>query len=148
MDVELVRNVSEKIEQKIAKEKIPQDKIDRLTTEEMLDLNKIVDLANFMLCKYEDKKSTKAILENFLQIINGTCESIDKVDDEIAELLMAAEDSIGKIRDLHTNISDKSDLGQKSDRIRNCANNLTNIPTEINLLEYQQSSQGKDVRVI
>lgn len=118
-DVGLVKNISERLEKKISKEKIPQDQIDKLSLEELQDLNKIVGIANFMLCKYEDKKNTKAIMKNFVSIIEDTCSSIDGIDDEIAELLVAAEDTISKVKCMHANISDKSDLTQapKSEQV-------------------------------
>lgn len=142
-DVWLVRSVSERLEKKISREKIPQDQIDKLSPEELQDLNKIVGLANFMLCKYEDKKNTREILGNFVSIIEDTCSSIDGIDDKIAELLVSAEDSIDRVKCMHANISDKSDLTQppKPDQTgaKAGSNNLTNIATEINTLEYLQN---------
>ena len=151
-DIRLVRSISAKLDKRISKDKIPPDKIDRLSVEELQDLNSIVSLANFVLCKYEDKKDIKAILENFVSIIYDTCRSIDGIDDEIAELLANAEDSIGRVKCMHTNISDKSDLrqarktGQSS--TKTSANNLTNIATEINTLEYLQNPRRDDAQVI
>lgn len=151
-DIELVKSISEKIDKKLSKEKIPQDKIDRLSLEELQDLNKIVGLANFMLCKYEDKKDTKAILEGFVSIIDDACKSVGGIDDEIAELLVAAEDSLNKVKDTHAHISSKSDLQRpapaRHGRAGAGANNLTNIATEINPLEYQQNPQDNAAQVI
>lgn len=151
-DVGLVKNISERLEKKISKENIPQDQIDKLSLEELQDLNKIVGLANFMLCKYEDKKNTKEIMENFVSIIESTCLSMDGIDDEIAELLVAAEDTIGKVKCMHANISDKSDLthvprpGQEG--VKTGSNNLTNTATEINTLEYLHKPRCDDAQVI
>ena len=151
-DIETVRNISAKLDKRISKEKIPQDKIDRLSVEELLDLNKITGLANFMLCKYEDKKATREILEGLVSIINDACRSVDGIDDEIAELLVAAEDSIHKIRSAHTFISNTSDVGHeydaRQDSAKTGANNLTNIVTEINPLEYLSSTRQDDTQVI
>ena len=151
-DIELVRGVSEKIDRRLSREKVPQDKIDKLSLEELQDLDKIVGLANFMLCKYEDKKDTRDMLENFASIINDVCGSVGRIDDEIAELLAAAEDSLGRIRDANSRISDKSSLDRwpaaGPGRAGTGANNLTNIATEIHPLEYQQKPLDHSAQVI
>ena len=145
---ELVRSVSEKINKKLSKETITQDKIDRLSLEELQDLNKLVGLANFLLCKYDDKRDTRDMLQYFVSLIDSTCESMGGIDDEIAELLIAAEDSINRIKATHTTISDKSDLKSVSTQggLDSCANNLTNSTIEINPLEYQQNLQDNNNR--
>ena len=143
-DIELVRSISAKLDKKLAKSVPAQDRLDRLTAEELLDLNKLVGLAGFLLCKHEEKKHTKEILEEFVLIVNSACRSIDGLDDEIAELLVEAEDSINKIRCLHANMSDKSDVARLSGPGRKAqvgANNLTNTAIEINPLEYLRASQ-------
>ena len=115
-DIDLVKNVTAKLDKRISNEKIPQDKIDGLTGEELLDLNKIVGLANFMLCKYEDKKETKILFESFVEIIENVGNTIDGIDDEIVELLIATENSISKIKCMHTAISEKSDMVHVHDK--------------------------------
>ncbi|PJB97561.1 MAG: hypothetical protein CO079_06940, partial [Nitrosopumilales archaeon CG_4_9_14_0_8_um_filter_34_10] len=49
-DISNIRSISVKIEKKLSASDV---KIDKLTLEELQDINKIVGLANFMLCKYE-----------------------------------------------------------------------------------------------
>ena len=71
-------------------------KIDKLSMEELQDLGKIVGLADFMMCKYEDKKETKEILGHFVSIIRDSAESIGEIDDEVSELIISSEDSINK----------------------------------------------------
>ncbi len=106
-----------------------------------------------MLHKYEDKKDTKSILEYFVTIIRDSAESIESIDDEVSELIISAEDSIGKIKELHSNISEKYDL-EKSDvkpdegECKNSANNFTQIPIEINSQEYLENSTDKEGQVI
>ncbi|MCY4491221.1 MAG: hypothetical protein OXC46_07135 [Thaumarchaeota archaeon] len=143
-DIEIVKGISEKLEKRIAQDKIPQEKIDKLSSEELQDLNKIVSLADFMLCKYEDKKSMKDILESFVDIIEDACASVEGIDDEIAELLVSAEDTIGKIRCMHENISDKSDLTktpeQEATNGKTGSKNLTNTSTVINTAQYLQNA--------
>jgi len=149
-DIEKIRSLSDKIDKKLSKSKIPDDsKLDKLSFEELQDLNKILGLADFLLCKYEEKKEMRSILQNFVSIITESAKSIEGLDDEIAELIVSAEDSINKVKDLHTNISEKSDFDAKP-RSKNESGsiNLTNFVAEINTLEYQQNSQEKTAQVI
>ena len=153
-DIEFVRNVSEKIDKKLSNsDKSINTKIDKMSVEELQDLNKIVSLADFMLCKYEDKKETRSILENFVSIIRESAESIDDIDDEVSELIISAEDSINKVKEIHTNISDKYDFDKSNvdtleDDSENSSNNLTKFAIEINSNGYQQNSEEKDTQVI
>ena len=147
-DIERIRTLSSKIDKKLSETKSSDDKIDKLTLEELQDLNKIVGIADFMLCKYDDKKEMRSILKHFVSIISDTANSLENLDDEISELIISAEDSINKVKDMHTNISEKSDFkkryhdGPDYDEHETSAINLTNFGTEVNTAEYQQNSQG------
>ena len=147
-DIERVKTISLKIDKKLSIVKSSNaDAIDKLSLDELQDLDKIVDIADFMLCKYADKKEMSSILTNFTSIISDTANSLGNLDDEISELIISAEDSINKVKDMHANISDKSDFKEKYrdgpdfDKHETSAINLTNIATEINTAKYQQNSQ-------
>ena len=149
MDVERIRTISSKIDKKISEVKPnDEDKIDNLSLEELQDLDKIVGIADFMLSKYADKKEMKSILKHFTSVITDTANSLDDLDDEISELILSAEDSINKVKDMHSHISDKSDFkknyhdGPDYNEFETSAINLTNFTTEVNTVEYQQNSQG------
>jgi len=164
-DLDFIKNISEKIDKKLSLSDATQ--IDNMTVEELQDLSKISRLANFMLTKYEDKKEVHSILKYFVTIISESSESIGKIDDEVSELIISAEDSINKIKEVHTNISEKYDLGQHEtsyDESEQChANfdndiedkdsedssiNLTKIAIEINSQEYQENSTKRTIQVI
>jgi hypothetical protein len=152
-DLDFIKNISGKIDKKISQSNPKNLKIENLTLEELQDLRKIVGLADFMLHKYEDKKDTKSILEYFVSIIRDSAESIESIDDEVSELIISAEDSIGKIKELHTNISEKYDLEKSGQNIEedesgNSANNFTKIAIEINSQEYLENSTEKKGQVI
>jgi len=74
------------------------------------------------------------------------------LDDEISELILSAEDSINKVKDLHAHIDNKSDFKKKYsdgpdyDHTQTSSINLTNFVTEINTVEYQQNSSGHNTR--
>ena len=145
-DLKFIHHISKKIDKKLVTNNNNIDsKIDKLSLEELQDLKKIIGLAEFMLCKYEDKKETKEILGYFVSIIRDSAESIENVDDEVSELIISSEDSINKIKEVHTNISEKYDFEKSDnqthkDRIENSSNNLTKFAIEINSHQYQQNS--------
>ena len=61
-DIDFVRTISEKIDKKLSQSDTSiNSKIDKLSVEELQDLRKIVNIADFLLCKYEDKKETTYI---------------------------------------------------------------------------------------
>jgi hypothetical protein len=153
-DIDHIQSLSAKIEKKLSASNAPDVKIDKLTMEELQDINKIVGLANFMLFKYEDKKETRLILQHFVSIITESAQSIECIDDEISELILSAEDSINKVKNMHSKISEKSDLEKSyldepaGDEPTTGSINLTNFTTAFNTSEYQQNSQGNNVQVI
>lgn len=153
-DLEFVRNISDKIDRKLSQSNNSLNpKIDKLSLEELQDLGKIVRLADFMLFKYEDKKETRSILKQFVSIIRDSAESIEEIDDEVSELIISAEDSINKIKEIHTTVSEKydfvkSDIKTIEDDSGNSSNNLTKSTIEINSQEYPQNSTDKSVQVI
>ncbi len=147
-DIERIRSISSKIDKKLSKVRPSEDSaIEKLSLEELQDLNKIVGIADFMLCKYADKKEMRLILKHFALIINETASSLENLDDEVSELIISAEDSINKVKDMHAHISDKSDFKKKYrdgpdyNKHETSAINLTNFVTDINTVEYQQNSQ-------
>jgi len=147
-DIDRIRALSSKIDKKLSEAKLSDDdKIGKLTLEELQDLNKIVGIADFMLCKYADKKEMHSILKHFVSIISDTANSLENLDDELSELIISAEDSINKVKDMHTHISEKSDFkkkyhdGPEYNEHETSAINLTNFGTEVNPAEYQQNSQ-------
>jgi hypothetical protein len=149
-DIFNIQSISVKIEKKLSASDV---KIDKLTLEELQDINKIVGLANFMLCKYEDKKETRLILQHFVSIIGESAQSMENVDDDISELILSAEDSINKVKNMHSKISEKSDLKKSylddsDDESKNGSINLTNFTTPFNTSKYQEKSQGDTVQVI
>jgi hypothetical protein len=152
-DIDRIRSLSSIIDKKLSEIKPSEDeKIDKLTFEELQDLDKIAGIADFMLTKYADKKEMSSILKHFTTVITETSDSMGDLDDEISELILSAEDSINKVKDLHEHIDKKSDFKKKySDgpdynHTQTSSINLTNFATEINTVEYQQNSSGHTTR--
>ncbi len=153
-DIDHLQSLSAKIEKKLSTSNTPDVEINKLTLEELQDINKIVKLANFMLFKYEDKKETRLILQHFVSIITESAQSIECIDDEISELILSAEDSINKVKNIHSKISENSDLEKSyldesdGNEPKTSSINLTNFTTAVNPSEYQQNPQGSTVQVI
>ena len=152
-DIERIRSLSTVIDKKLSEVKpSDEDKIDKLTLEELQDLEKIAGIADFMLTKYADKKEICSILKNFTSVITETTDSMGDLDDELSELILSAEDSISKVKDLHAHIDDKSNFKKKYsdgpdyDQAQTSSINLTNFATEINTVGYQQNSSGHNTR--
>ncbi len=148
-DLGRIRTISSKIDKKLSEIKPSDDsKIDKLTLEELQDLDKIVGIADFMMCKYADKKEMRSILQNFTSIISDTADSLENLDVELSMLIISAEDSINKVKEMYTNISDTSDFkkryhdGPDYNEQETSAINLTNFATEINTVGYQLNSKG------
>ena len=152
-DIERIRSLSSIIDKKLSEVKSSDtNNIDKLSLDELQDLDKIVGIADFMLCKYADKKEMRSILQYFTSIITDTANSMSNLDDEISELILSAEDSINKVKDLHARIDNESDLKKKYcdgpdyNHDETGGINLTNFVTEVNTVEYQQNSSGHNTR--
>ena len=68
-------------------------------------------------------------------------------------MIISAEDSINKIKEIHTNVSEKYDLEKSGiktieDGSESSSNNLTKSTIEINSQEYPQNSTDKNAQVI
>ena len=48
------------------------------------------------------------ILQQFVSVITESVTSMESLDDEISELILSAEDSIDKVKNMHSKISTKS----------------------------------------
>jgi hypothetical protein len=152
-DIQHIRSLSSILDKKLSEVKpSDSDKIDKLTLDELQDLEKIAGIADFMLTKYADKKEMRSILKHFTSVIIETTDSMGNLDDEISELILSAEDSINKVKNLHAHIENKSNFKKKYcdgpdyDGAETSGINLTNFVTEINTVEYQQNSSGHNTR--
>jgi hypothetical protein len=152
-DIQHIRSLSSILDKKLSEVKpSDSDKIDKLTLDELQDLEKIAGIADFMLTKYADKREMRSILKHFTSVIIETTDSMGNLDDEISELILSAEDSINKVKNLHAHIENKSNFKKKYcdgpdyDGAETSGINLTNFVTEINTVEYQQNSSGHNTR--
>jgi len=85
-------------------------KIDRLSQEQLRDLNEILKLADCILTKHEDKRDFHGLLKEFVDVIRNSAESIDEIDSDIDELVLSAEASLSMIRDAQARVAEKADF--------------------------------------
>ncbi len=126
------------MEKKLEEYKHKNDKrIEKLTLEQLQDLNEILRITDFILTKHEAKKEFRSLLKEFVDIINKSVGSVEILDDEIGELIISAESTITRIKDLQGMVSknydfeSKSSNETKSDTVENSANNLTSSTTPV-----------------
>ena len=137
-DFEKIKKISSLVEKKLEEYKHKNDKrIEKLTLEQLQDLNEILRITDFILTKHEAKKEFYSLLKEFVDIINKSAGSVEILDDEIGELIISAESTITRIKDLQGTVSknydfeSKSSNETKSDTVENSANNLTSSTTAV-----------------
>jgi len=83
-----------------------KQRIEKLSFEELQDLNELLRLADYILTKHEDKKEVYALLKDFVAMINNSSNSMDLLNDNITELVVSAEGAISRIKNLQTEVSE------------------------------------------
>lgn len=96
-DIKRVRAVSARIEGRLRESE--DARMDRLTGEQLRDLGEVTRLAGYMLARHEDSRDMRDMLREFVDMINGSAESISELDGQIEELALSAEAAIRRIRD-------------------------------------------------
>ncbi|TLX68556.1 MAG: hypothetical protein E6L02_00400 [Thaumarchaeota archaeon] len=102
-----IKNISSKIEQKIA-EKLPDkdDKfIETLSVEELKDLRQVIMAAEYLLSKYQDKKDIKVFLEDFIGIVLHAANSVNVLRDDLTDLIISAESAFHQLQSLHEEVT-------------------------------------------
>ncbi|MCH8973365.1 MAG: hypothetical protein IH814_04415, partial [Thaumarchaeota archaeon] len=75
---EKIKKISSLVEKKLEERKHKNDKrIEKLTTEQLQDLNEILRITDFILTKHEAKKEFYSLLKEFVDIINKSAGSVE-----------------------------------------------------------------------
>ena len=94
-----IRNFSKLVNKRLEElNKNNEFKIDQLGVDELNDLNKLLQIADYILCSYEEKKELHSILKKFVGVINESISSIENIDDKTNELIISADSTISKIK--------------------------------------------------
>ena len=106
-DLAEVRNFTKLVNNRLEEvNKNNELKINQLDVDELNDLNKLLQIADYILCSHEEKKDLYSILKKFVDVINESIYSIEKIDDETNELIISADSTITKIKN-HQNSMNK-----------------------------------------
>ena len=101
-----VRNFSKLVNNRLEElNKNDELKIKQMNIDELNDLNKLLQIADYILCSYEEKKDLHSILKKFVGIINESIHSIEKIDDKTNELIISADSTITKIKNHQTSMN-------------------------------------------
>ncbi|MDP6857596.1 MAG: hypothetical protein QF559_01525 [Candidatus Nitrosopelagicus sp.] len=105
-NLEKVRYLQSIIEKKIDND---NQKIQNFEFDELNDFHKILQICEFVLEKYENKKALSQNLKKFVKIIDSTLANLELLDDEISELTVSAEFSMNKINEFKSNLIKSND---------------------------------------
>ncbi len=109
-DLKKIQKFSSLIETKLLNFDKDEKKIDKLSFEELQDLNKLLQIADFILTKYEDKKQVYNLIKDFVDMIGNSSNSMDFLDDKISELVVSAQSTISGIKNLQSGVSENFSL--------------------------------------
>ncbi|MFQ6025276.1 MAG: hypothetical protein ACE5JT_02025 [Nitrosopumilaceae archaeon] len=149
-----IRSLSSKIEKKLNGSSEKDEKIlDELSVGELKDLDSVLMVADHLLCKYEDKKEIRTVLKEFLDILTYAANSVDSLNEELADLVISAEIALNQIKSVHDDVTQnlafeedsgidyaepKSDMKAESSSLAEKGSpiNLTNTSTGLNTRAY------------
>ena len=132
-----VRNFSSIVTKKLKSESISPENINSFTFEELTDINKILSLTDFILTKYEHKKNMLLILNEFVDLITKSANSLESIDDEVEEMLISSMAEISRLKSIQCNFSKKNDSifnenkAENEQNSENSVNNLTRFSTDV-----------------
>jgi len=132
-----VRHFSSIITKKLKSESISSENINNFTFEELTDINKILSLTDFILTKYEHKKSMRLILNEFVDLITKSANSLESIDDDVEEMLISSTAEISRLKSIQHNFSKENDPIFNENKLenevnsKNSVNNLTIFSTDV-----------------
>ena len=157
-DLNKVKKFSSLVEKELSRfDKKNEKKLEKLSLEELKDLHQLLQIANYILSKHEDKKEIRSLLKEFVDMINYSTLSVDILNDDIQELVISAEISIEKIKNLQGNVSEnfsfnttKRNFEAKAPKPtpKTSTNNLTNSTTGLYPQGYLSKSKLETGQII
>ena len=101
VNLEKIQQIKSIIEKNIVQNQLS---IENLEPEELYDYQKIIQICEFILVKYENKKSLHENLKKLVNVLDSTMMSLESLDDEINELRLSADLSISRLKDFKSNL--------------------------------------------
>ena len=154
-ELKRIKSLSTLVEEKLSKSKKDKKIVDDLSVEDLNDLNKILLLTDFILCKNEDKKEFYIILKEFVEMIKNSADSLTELDDEINEMVLSAENSLSKMKEIQSKVSESYSFNPKETKASSTtkesglgSNNFTKSSTPVYTQGYQPNSTVEAGQVI
>ncbi len=150
-DLDKVRHLSTLVKNRILESNPKYErKIQNLTEEELEDLDYVLSLAENVLIKYQHKTEAQIILKEFVALIRNWTSSLNEINDEIQEMLIAAQSSVSEIKTAQNDVSSNFSIGNKKtqEHLTQGRINLTKSVTPVYTQGYQQSPQVQYEQVV
>ena len=101
VNLEKIQQIKSIIEKNIVQNQLS---IENLEPEELYDYQKIIQICEFILVKYENKKSLHENLKKLVNVLDSTILSLESLDEEINELSIYADLSVSRLQYLKANL--------------------------------------------
>lgn len=146
-NIERVRSLSALVERQLENtRKSDEKRVSGLGYEELQDLGRLLQIADYLLCKHEGKREIHALLRDFVSMAEASAESIGALNDQIDELMLGADAAVRRIRELQAGMPGAA--GPEAGGPGNSGNNLTKSATLAYTHEYQQSRRVEAEQVV
>ena len=103
-----IRDLMSRVEKKLSTIGDGQSIVEKLDSDELAELYKILTKCELILSKYESKKTTYQNMKKFVDILNSTVESLEIMDGKVDELAISAEFSMKKIKEFESQFLNSS----------------------------------------
>jgi plasmid rolling circle replication initiator protein Rep len=153
-DLEHVRHISVLVKKKLlGSNPNYEKKLEKLTKEELEDLDKILGITEQILLKYQHKKEAYVLLKEFLDLLKSWSMPLSEINDHIQIMLISAQSSISEIKNAQNEVSTNFsiDSAKKQMQItvpKQGTINLTKSTTAVYPQEYQQNNQIQFEQVV
>lgn len=83
---------------------ISADDMRRLDDGELVDLGRLVWIAEYIATKHAEKGALGDVTNQLMSIIRASAESLDVIEGDVQGMLISAQTSLERIREMHTNM--------------------------------------------
>lgn len=88
-----------------------EERASRLGAEELLDLDRVLRLADYALRLHEHKREVRSLLAEFVAMVGPAAESVRALDADIGELALRAEAAVASLREAQAGMGGRGGRG-------------------------------------
>jgi hypothetical protein len=125
-----------------------EQKIAKMSHEELEDLDLMLGLAEQVLIKYHHKQDEYAILKEFADLVRNSTLSLGAINDQIQELIISAQSSVSEIKTAQGDVSSSLSFDKVKPETDSGRINLTKSAIPVYTPVYQQNSPVQHEQVI